>query len=128
MANPPDPPRPDKVESPKPTKISRDRPLTVGSFIHSDVLEFSIESREHPEVRDSRLHREEADAEHQRNKEVLILWAILIAVGVVSVICLWIVLIPGYPAENVKWATTLLTMIVSGGLGYMTGRNSKSAA
>ena len=84
-------------------------------------------SREHPDERESRLRREKADIEHRRNKEILILWAILITVGVVSVFCLWIVFIPGHPAENVQWATTLLTMIVSGGLGYTTGKNSKSA-
>jgi len=75
----------------------------------------------------ARLRREEANAQHQRRQEVLLLRATLITVGVVSVICLWIVLIPGYPPENVEWATTLLTMIVSGGLGYTTGKNSKSA-
>jgi hypothetical protein len=109
------------------SQAPRSQSLNLGK-LESDRYRLSIESLEHPEVRDSRLRREEADAEHQRHKEVLILWAILIIVGVVSVICLWIVLIPGYPAENVKWATTLLTMIVSGGLGYMTGRNSKAGA
>jgi hypothetical protein len=94
---------------------------------YSKGYQVKIESKDDPEVVQSRLRREEADAEHQRHKEVLILWAILITVGVVSVFCLWIVLIPGYPTENVKWATTLLTMIVSGGLGYTTGKNSKSA-
>jgi len=77
---------------------------------------------------EARLRREEADAQPQQHKEILLLRAILITVGVVSVICLCIVLIPGYPPENVKWATTRLTMIVSGGLGYTTGKNSKSAA
>jgi hypothetical protein len=96
MANPTDQPRPEKAESTRPIKNPRDRPLTVGSFILSDVLEFSIASREYPDVRDARLRREEADAEHQRLKEILLLRAILITVGVGTVICLWIVLIRSY--------------------------------
>lgn len=73
----------------------------------------------------SRLRREEADAEHQRRKDIAILRAVLIAVGVVSVVCIAVVLIPGVPPENARWATTLLTSIVPTSLGYMTGRNSE---
>jgi hypothetical protein len=58
----------------------------------------------------------------------MIVRTILITVSVTAVICCWIVLVPGQPAENAKWTTTLLTTIVSGGLGYMTGKNSKSAS
>jgi hypothetical protein len=90
--------------------------------------QIQIESRDDPEIIRSRLRREEADAEHQRRNEGLILRAVLIAVGFVSAVCIWVVLMPGRPAESVKWATTLLTTIVSGGLGYMTGKNSKSAS
>jgi hypothetical protein len=36
-----------------------------------------------------------------------------------------VVFLPGVPPENARWATTLLTTIVSAGLGYMTGKNSK---
>jgi len=55
-----------------------------------------------------------------------ILWWVLGTASIVSVICFWIVLVPGQPGENAKWATSLLTAIVSGGLGYMTGKNSTS--
>jgi hypothetical protein len=90
-------------------------------------LQDRLESRDHPDEREARLRREEADAEHRRRIEALIIRTILITVSVVSVICLWIVLVPGQSTENAKWATTLLTTIVSGGLGYMTGKNSKPA-
>jgi hypothetical protein len=127
MANPTDQPRPEKTESSRPTKMPRDRPLTVGSFIHSDVLEFSIASREHPDVRDARLRREQVDADHERRKELVILWAVLITVGVVSVVCIIMIALSGAPVDNAKWATTVLTTIVSAGVGYMTGKSSKSA-
>jgi hypothetical protein len=124
MANPTDQPQPERVDSPK--RSTRGRPLTVGSFVESDLLEFSIESREHPDERGARLRREHADAEHERRKDLVLLWAVLITVGVVSVVCVVIIAVSGAPADNAKWATTVLTTIVSAGVGYMTGKSSKS--
>jgi hypothetical protein len=105
----------------------RTQSFNLGNIEH-DRFKIAVESREHPDERGARLRREQDDAEHQRRKEMAMLWVVLGSVGVVSVNCLWIVLVPGQPAESVKWATTLLTTIVSGGLGYMTGKNSKSAS
>lgn len=44
---------------------------------------------------------------------------------VVALACVALVLMPGTPAETTKWATTLLTTVVAGGVGYMTGKGSK---
>jgi len=46
-------------------------------------------------------------------------------VGAMTLVCVVAVFLPGMPAENSKWATTMLTTIVSAGVGYMTGKNSK---
>jgi hypothetical protein len=119
-------------ESPEQPGASKPRPPRAQSFnlgnIEHDLIKIALESREHPDERDARLRREEADAEHQRRIEGLIVRTILVTVSVAAAICFWIVLVPGQSAENAKWATTLLTTIVSGGLGYMTGKNSKSAS
>jgi hypothetical protein len=82
---------------------------------------------EHPDERDAGIRRKEADAEHRRRQEMAVVSAVLAIACVGSLTCLWIVFV-GQPAENVTWARTLLTAIVSGGLGYMTGKNSKSAS
>jgi hypothetical protein len=74
---------------------------------------------ETPAERTSRLRREEADAAHRRSKETVILWGVVIATAVVLIVCIGVVIVPGSPPENAKWATTLLTAIVSGGLGYL---------
>src|SRR5947209_8046052 len=100
MANPTDQPQPEKAGSPKQT--TRDRPLTVGNFIQSDLIEFSIGSREHPDERGARLRREPADAEHERRKEMVLLWAVLTTVGVVAVVCIVIIAVSGAPVENAK--------------------------
>ena len=81
------------------------------------------ESRE--ELR-SRLRQQEADAGRQRHKDKVILWAVVITVSVVSSVCLILTLVPRIQPETSKWATTLLTTVVAGYLGPMTGRGSKS--
>ena len=69
--------------------------------------------------------REEADAAHRRSKEINGLTAVLIITGVVTIVCIGVVVVPGSPPENAKWATTLLTAIVSGGLGYVLRSGDK---
>jgi hypothetical protein len=89
------------------------------------ALRLEAKSRESPREIQARIARESAEAAHQRHKDLLITWAVLITVGVVSAVCIMVVFLPGVPPENARWATTLLTTIVSAGLGYMTGKNSK---
>ena len=93
-------------------------PLTVSGDLHCGPLET-------PAERTSRLRRDEADAAHRRFRETFILLAVVIATAVVMVVCLGVVIIPGSPPENAKWATTLLTAIVSGGLGYLLRSGDK---
>jgi hypothetical protein len=102
----------------------RSKTLNLGNVVGDDDLDFSVKTREDPDERQARLRREEADAEHQRRKELLILRAVLITLGVTALVCIGVIVIPGSPPENAKWATTLLT-IVSAGVGYMTGKSSK---
>jgi hypothetical protein len=64
------------------------------------------------------LRRDEADAAHRRSQEIFVLRAVVIATAVVMVVCFGVVLVPGSPPENARWATTILTAIVSAGLGY----------
>jgi hypothetical protein len=84
------------------------------------------EPTEHPDERDARVRRKEADAEHRRRQEMAVVSAVLAIACVGSLTCLWIVFV-GQPAENVTWARTLLTAIVSGGLGYLIGSRGRPA-
>ena len=86
---------------------------------------YDVKSRDHPAEIKARLRREEDEAAHQRKRDLIILYAVLIAVGIVSVICMIVIFVHGLGSDDEKWATTVLTMIVSAGLGYMTGRGSK---
>jgi len=98
-------------------------PADLGAIIKG--LRWEAKSHESPREIQARIEHEAAEAVHQRHKDLLITRAVLITVGVVTALCITVVLLPGIPSENAKWATTLLTTIVSAGLGYMTGKNSK---
>jgi hypothetical protein len=94
------------------------KPLTVSGDLHYGPPEA-------PAERTSRLRREEADAAHRRSQERIILGAVVIATAAVMVVCIGVVIVPGSPPEDAKWATTLLTAIVSGGLGYLLRPGAK---
>ena len=84
-----------------------------------------VKSVELPEVLASRLRQEEADAEHQRRKDlVLFLFAVLGVAGV-SALCGFIVLHPRSTPDDKKWATAVLFSIVTSAVSFLAGRNSK---
>lgn len=86
----------------------------------------SVTSRETSKEIDARIRREDAEAEHLRKKELIILWMVVVLVGFVSFVCVVVMFLPHSSVDNVKWATTLLTTVVAGGVGYMTGKGSRS--
>lgn len=88
------------------------QPLTVSGDLHCGPPET-------PAERDSRLRRDEADAAHRRSRETFVLRAVVTATAIVMIVCIGVIVVPSSPPENAKWATTLLTAIVSGGLGYL---------
>ena len=82
-----------------------------------------VETREESKAR---LARESHEAVHRVWRESVLFGIFTVGVTVVAVACLWIALKPGQSPDNQKWATTLLTTIVSAGVGYLTGKASKS--
>jgi len=87
--------------------------------------QLSITPREDPAERDSRLRIEEANAAHQRTKEIILYSLTSMVVAVVVGLCVWLVAKKGLTAEEGKLALALLTAIVTGLVGYVTGRASK---
>jgi hypothetical protein len=85
----------------------------------------SVVPREEPDERQARLGIEKADAEHQRRKELALLVGALVAVGATLSLCVWAIVREGSTAEDTRWAVPLLTAIVTGLVGYVTGRQAK---
>lgn len=89
-------------------------------------VDFRITSIETPEELRSRLQREEAAARHERFKDLVILVAVLLGVAVMMAFGLRIAADSNSSPDDKKWATALLTSIVSAGLGFLTGKATKS--
>lgn len=87
--------------------------------------QLSIVPREEPDQRDSRIRIEEADAAHRRRKDLLLLSSALVVIGVAIGLCVWAVVREGSAASDREWAVPLLTAIVTGLIGYVTGRATK---
>jgi uncharacterized membrane protein YkvI len=84
-----------------------------------------IKSVELVEERTSRLKREEADATHQRWR-ASILFYVGITVGVVvGGLCMWAALDSSFAPDTQKWAAALVTSLMTGVLGFLTGKNSR---
>lgn len=87
--------------------------------------QLSIVPREEPVQRESRIRIEEADAAHRRRKDLLLSGSALVVIGVALCLCVWAVVREGSTASDREWAVPLLTAIVTGLVGYVTGRATK---
>ncbi|HZH32695.1 MAG TPA: hypothetical protein VEY11_18155 [Pyrinomonadaceae bacterium] len=87
--------------------------------------QLSIVPREEPDQRDSRIRIEEADAAHRRRKDLLLTGSALVVIGGALCLCVWAVVREDSTASDKEWAVPLLTAIVTGLVGYVTGRAAK---
>jgi hypothetical protein len=87
--------------------------------------QLSIVPREEPVQRDSRIRIEEADAAHQRRKDLLLTSSALIVISVALCLCVWVIVSEASTAASKERAWPFLTAIVTGLIGYVTGRATK---
>jgi hypothetical protein len=104
------------------------RKVDLNEFWHgpSSTFDFKVTSRESIEELQSRFRQQEANAKHQRTKDwyaFLARWISLASVGVVS---LWIAAGPHSSPDDKKWATGILTSIVTLWAGYLAGKSQGS--
>lgn len=99
--------------------------LDLNELAAKQDLTVNIASREDPAERDSRLRREEADAAHSRRKDFALHVVTFFVIAVTFTVCAYLILAaPGNTEQN-KWATATLTSIVTGLVGYVTGKSQK---
>ncbi len=82
-------------------------------------------SHELPEELESRLRKVDADAALARRKDFLLFLAAVLGVGGIAVLCIAVAIRPGGSADDKKWATAVLTSVVSAAVGFLAGKNSK---
>ena len=87
--------------------------------------QLSIVPREEPTEREARLEIERANAVHKRRIDFALHIAAFVVVGIALCLCVWAIVRDGSTAEDKRWAATLLTAIVTGFVGYVTGRSTK---
>ena len=85
--------------------------------------QFTITPRDYPAEIESRLRIEEANAAYQHQKDLVLHAVALLVVLTAFGLCVWAV-VKGDPNTE-KWAVPLLSAIVTGLVGYVTGRSAK---
>jgi hypothetical protein len=110
--------------------------LDLNQLVSQQGHQLSITPTESQAERESRLRIEEAkiqhqhkldeaNAAHQRRKEMVLVITGSVLITAVVGLCLWLVAKKGLTAEEGKLAFGLLTTIAAGYIGYLTGRSSK---
>jgi hypothetical protein len=99
-------------------------PVPLEGLRFEDVRLKGVETREELKAR---VARDSQEVAHRVWRDSILFGIVSTGVAIVSLTCLWIVVKPDQTPDQQKWATTLLTTIVSAGVGYLTGKSSKSA-
>ena len=82
----------------------------------------SIASKELSSERTSRLRESEAQARHRRRKDLMISVAFMVGLASTWVICVVVVFAPEFSGEVQQWATSGITSILAGAVGYLAGK------
>ena len=101
---------------------SRKFDLNEAAQRQENSIEIQIKSPEPTEELLSRLKRQDADAKYERIKALIGYVAALVGLSVVCGFCLWVAIGSKSSTDDKKWATAILTSIVSGWGGYVAGR------
>jgi len=78
-----------------------------------------------PLKRESDIRLKEAEAQHQRTKELILHALTSIILLIVVLLCVWLITQRTLSTDEGKLALGLLTTIVSALLGYITGKSAK---
>jgi hypothetical protein len=118
------------TERAKPPKV-----VDLGGLLATNVA-FDLKSAEAPEERDSRLKREEAEAGHKRLMQeaeeghkrmiALIVHIFVMAIVAIAFLVSAYLTVAGDPKTGLPdKAMGIITAIVAGGVGFITGKGSK---
>jgi hypothetical protein len=104
---------------------STSRKVDLNELWHApgNTFDFKVASRESFEELQSRLRQQEAEAKHQRTKDWYAFLAGLISLAGVGGVCLWIAAGLHSSPDDKKWATGILTSIVTLWAGYLAGKS-----
>jgi len=96
--------------------------IDIGSLANDRNLTVEVKTAESIEERAHRLSEAALDNKARRTKDLWLFFVLLAGVSVVGGACLMASIDSKTSAEDKKWATAMLTSIVSAGVGYLTGK------
>lgn len=79
-------------------------------------------SSEDPLDKEYRLKREAGEAQHKRWRSTVLFGFTLVGLSFVFWLCFQILSDPDASVDDKKWATALMTSIVSGSIGFIAGK------
>lgn len=94
--------------------------IDVSTMYRKQTLSVTEES---PAEQAARLTEEGETARHRRKMETVKTVSLALSLASVGAVCLWLIL-SSANEKNVEWARSVLTAIVTGTVGYLTGQKS----
>ena len=92
----------------------------------AEVQGVSVEVKattEDPVARAARLRREERDASIERMRHVVLFLVAVSGIVIFAGFCIYVLVTPGFSADDKKWAQTVVSALVAGCAGYTFGRH-----
>ena len=102
--------------------------IDLNKLVEEQSYTATLAPPEHPDERAARLEREKEDARQQRHQNIVLFYVAVAAPSIVSLVCIGIIIAEAFrpsgadPGPLLQFATAILTAIVSGFIGYLTGR------
>jgi hypothetical protein len=75
------------------------------------------------EEKTAKLSLAKQEACHRQRVERIVLYAALVLIAVICPACLWVLMDDAKSMEKKAWAAPMLTLIVGGLMGFLTGRS-----
>jgi hypothetical protein len=102
--------------------IARQPQWSSGSLSYEDPLDKKHRLEQEASEAKHKRDQELAEAKHKRWRSTTLFAVTLIGLGFVFWMCLRMLGNPQASQDDKKWATALITSIVSGSVGYITGK------
>jgi hypothetical protein len=101
---------------------SRAEKTIIDTLFDPERFNFSVTPNESSEEMTARLKHEADEGEHRRRKDLLLTQTGIAVIGIGFLAALVVAIFPIGAAEEKTKAWTILTMIVAGFIGFLTGR------
>src|SRR2546423_157781 len=97
--------------------------INLSELARKHDLRIVVEPQESPSLRKARLALERLDATYRRRKDWLLFRVTLFAAVILGGVCLLVIFTQSLGPEHRNWATATLTSLITGAIGYLSGKS-----